>query len=178
MNKHEVLRKLRALAEEGTGGEKINAQRKIEELMRKYNITDEELEKEEKAIYKFEFHGVRERDLLSQIMYKVCNNKEEIYFIRSTRSGRMCKTKIACNATCAQKIEIEFLFDFYNRLYKREEEFFFSTFIQKHSLFGELKDGEEAEEQSIEDAMRMGAFMEGMSNETPLIQIPQKCGKE
>ena len=44
MNKVELVKKLRALAENGCGGEKINAQKKLDELMAKYGITDDELD--------------------------------------------------------------------------------------------------------------------------------------
>lgn len=171
MNKVELIKKLRALAENGCGGEKINAQKKLDELMAKYGITDDDLEDEEVQECFFEIHGDRERRLLAQIMYKVLNEKRACHAVGNRATGRVIRTKAACSATKAQKIEIEMLFDFYKRLYKKEEEFFFDTFIQKHELFGELKDGEEGQEMSDEDYFKMRNLMRGMADETPLRQI-------
>ena len=174
MNKKVLLRKLKALAEKGVGGEKINAQKKLEALMQKNGITEDELDEETAIECLFNISGIRERRLLMQIIYKVLDSKSNIY-IRSdhVRNGRR-KRWIGCRATVAQKIEIEFLFDFYKRLYKREEEFFFDTFIQKHELFGRLKEGEEPKSLSKEMAMKMVALMKGMSDETPLRQITEQ----
>lgn len=171
MSKIDLLRKLRALAESGCDGEKINAQKKFDELMAKYGITDDELEDEEVQDWFFKIHGDRERRLLAQIVYKVLNEKGACHAVGNRVTGRVIRTKVACFATKAQKIEIEMLFDFYKRLYKKEEEFFFDTFIQKHSLFGELKDGEEGQEMSGEDYFKMRNLMRGMADETPLKQI-------
>lgn len=173
MNKHDLLRKLRALAESGEGGEKINAQRKLEEFMKKYGITEKELEEETLEPCEFSYHGKRERMLLAQIIFKVLNDENRVYGFTYTASGRACKTKLGCKATAAQKIEIEFLFDFYKRLYEREEDFFFSAFIQKHSLFGEWKGEEPLRKMNKSDLLRMVTLMEGMSEETPLKQLPK-----
>lgn len=171
MNKVELVKKLRALAENGCGGEKINAQKKLDELMAKYGIADDELDDEEIQDYFFEVHGDRERQLLVQIIYKVQGEKGTAHPVGNRLTGRVIRTKVACSATKAQKIEIEMLFDFYKRLYKKEEQFFFDTFIQKHELFGELKDGEEGQEMSDEDYFKMRNLMRGMADETPLRQI-------
>lgn len=41
--KKELLKKLQALAERGVGGEKESAERKLRELIKKYNIDEAEL---------------------------------------------------------------------------------------------------------------------------------------
>lgn len=174
MNKKDLLRKLKALAEKGVGGEKINARKKLEALMQKNGITEDELDEETAIECLFNISGIRERRLLMQIIYKVLDSKSNIY-IRSDHVGNGRRKRwIGCRATIAQKIEIEFLFDFYKRLYKREEEFFFDTFIQKHELYGRLEDGEEPERLSKQDAIKMGALMQGMSDEAPRRQIEEK----
>ena len=171
MNKKELLRKLRSLAEQGVGGEKLNAQKKLEEMLKKYNISDKELDEETVELYHFKVRGERERLLIAQIMYKVCNRKDNIFTFRRDLTGRKLSSELGCECTASQRIEIELLFDFYKRLYNREEKFFFSTFIQKHRLFGELKDGEEPESVTDEERLKMEFLMEGMSNETPVRQI-------
>lgn len=174
MNKKDMLRKLKELAERGVGGERINSQKKLEELMLRNGITEDELDEETIIECVFDYSSVRERRLLGQIAYKVLDSKENIYtFLDYVGNGRR-KRRFGCKATVAQKIEIEFLFDFYKRLYKHEEEFFFDAFIQKHRLFGSLKAGEKPGEMSYEELSKMFALMEGMSDETPLKQIPEK----
>lgn len=71
MNKKDLLRKLKALAEKGVGGEKINAQKKLEALMQKNGITEDELDEETAIECLFNISGIRERRLLMQIIYKV-----------------------------------------------------------------------------------------------------------
>ena len=46
MDKLELLQKIKALAEKGQGGEKINAQKILAQLMEKYNISETELSDE------------------------------------------------------------------------------------------------------------------------------------
>ncbi len=43
MNKEELIKKIKALADRGVGGEKENAQKLLKELMQKYNINEEEI---------------------------------------------------------------------------------------------------------------------------------------
>lgn len=172
MNKQELLRKLRALAKRGVGGERQNAQKKIDELMKKYNISDEELEDEAVELYHFKFSGKREEALLTQIMYKVCDKTDNIYNFVYGKSGRTVRSELGCECTLAQRIEIDFLFEFYKRLYKREEELFYHAFVQKHHLFGTSGGGKE-NDISLDELMRIAQLMSGLSNETPLRQIPQ-----
>lgn len=42
-NKAELLKKLKALVDRGIDGEKVNAEKKLKELMRKYDISENEL---------------------------------------------------------------------------------------------------------------------------------------
>lgn len=94
MNKKELLRKLRALAEQGVGGEKLNAQKKLEEMLKKYNISDKELDEETVELYHFKVRGERERLLIAQIMYKVCNRKDNIFTFRHDLTGRKLSSEL------------------------------------------------------------------------------------
>ena len=175
-NRQELLKKLKALAEQGVGGEKLNAQKKLDALMKKYGISEEELSDDMPIECEFTFSGEREKGLLSQIIYKVTNQSGTTYRFRYTDSNRLCRTKLGCRATKAQKIEIDFLFDFYKKLYVKEEIMFYKAFVQKHKLFGELKDGEAPREIDFEELGRICALMNGMSEEQPLKQIEASAG--
>lgn len=168
MNKQKaLLEKLRALAKSGVGGEKLNAEHKLKELMEKYGVTEEELEEETIDSCYFHYRGAREKSLLAQIMFKVTNSTD----IYRCSAG---KTYLSCKTTAAKKIEIEFLFDFYKRLWRKEEEFFFSCFVQKHRLFGEKTDDTDEKDIDDEELWRMSMIIQGMKDETPVKQIPQK----
>lgn len=47
MEKMDVIKKLKALSDRGINGEKENATKLLNKLMKKYGITEEELEKSE-----------------------------------------------------------------------------------------------------------------------------------
>lgn len=63
------------------------------------------------------------------------------------------------------------MFDFYTRVWEKEREALLQAFIQKHRIFGNLKDGEKGKELSNEELEKMYALMRGLSNETPMLQI-------
>lgn len=171
--KRDLLLKIKALADRSEGGEKINAQRKLAEYMEKYGISEHELEDTDEGVRAFFYSGEREKRLLAQIMYKVTNEKDRVYTYSSAVSGRTIRTKLGCLCTKSQEIEIQMLFDFYKRLYKREEETLFSAFVQKHEIFGRLKEGESPDKVDMDELMRIMQISAGLHDETPLKQI---CG--
>lgn len=169
--KRELLLKIKALADRAEGGEKINAQRKLEEYMKKYGVSDKELEESPKEVRAFHYKGEREKALLAQIFYQVTDEKSGIYTYTNTETGRVRRSKLGCLCTKSQEIEIQMLFDFYKQLYKREEETLFSAFVHKHRIFGHLKEGEEPAHVDEDELMRIMLVAEGLRDETPLKQI-------
>lgn len=171
---NERLKKIYALAQEGSEGEKEVAQQILDELLVKYGKSLSEIEdsaEEEKVeYYRFTFHGATEKRLLNQIMYKVTNNST-YYIIHNPYSGRLIKTEIGCYCTKSQKIEIEFLFSFYTRLFWKEHDLFISAFIQKHRLFGDPTSDVRTRERSYDEDMRIFQMMQGLSDESPLLAI-------
>lgn len=172
--KLERLKKLRALALGGVGGEKEQAQAILDKLMKKYDISFDDLDEDILNNYEFEYHGKEQESLLRQTIYKVTNSKSSMWGLRYTHSGRKCKTQLGGQCTAAQKVEIDFLFDFYKRLWEKERKALLSAFIQKHRIFGELKDGEEPTELSDEETEKIFALMRGLSDESPQKQIEEQ----
>lgn len=168
--KKELLRKLKALADGGVGGEKINAQRKLAALMKKYGIAEEELSAEQQICCEFKYRTETELVLLKQTIYKV-TNEISFYGFTYTATGRKVARVLGCKCTRAQQIEIEFLFDFYKRTYKKDAELFLQAFIQKHQIFGVLKDGQKGKEVDEETLRKMMMLTKGMSDDQPLKQI-------
>lgn len=170
-NKTELLNKIKALAEAGSGGEREQAQRILEKLMRKYDIKDSDLSDNTiDEITVFKFHGHDEEILIAQIIYKV-TNRRDLYYIKNIATGRKQKTVIRAYCTPAQKIEIEFLFDFYVELWKKEKEFFLKTFIQKHRLFGNLKCDNSQSELSDSEILKMRQLMNSMDDDSPILRL-------
>lgn len=168
MDKTALLKKIKALAERGVGGEAENAEAILARLMKKYDIREDEFDEERRSRHDFEFHGKDEKKILRQVVYKVTGGYA--YELVYNASGRKVKTKLGADCTPAEKVEIEFLFDFYKNLWEREKDAFLSAYIQKHRLFA-IRTDIEPQEISREEAIKMAALMEGMSNESPLRAI-------
>lgn len=165
-----VLLKIKALAE-GTSNkfERESALRHLHRIMEKYNIDENNLDDNTATVHVFTFNGKRQGILLSHIFYKVFNdaNWEEY----SCRKGkRKLSGKVGVRCTTAQKIEIDFLFEFYRELYSREEKTFFNSFIYKHNLYGVSDDLKETKI-SEDEQLKMMRFMGGMDDATPRKQI-------
>lgn len=167
----ERLKKIYALAMQGVGGEKEAAAELLEKLTKKYGVSIEELDEEKISSFEMEFHGDIEKRLLVQVVYKVTGKSGNVYKMRYTESGRLCKTKSSVRCTEAQKIEIEFLFDFYKRLFEKEKEYLLKAFIQKHRIFGVCDNDEAQDEISREELLKIMNMAAGLSDETPLKQI-------
>ena len=178
-NKQERLKKLQALALRGVGGEKEQAEALLAKLSKKYGVSIDELDEEVEREYRFKYSGKAEEKLLMQIVYKVTNESGRMFEYKYTASGRTCRNTLGAMCTEAQKIEIEFLFDFYKRLYEKEVKALLGAFIQKHELFGQLKEGEKAREISDEERKKLFAMMNGLSDESPRLQIEsgENCAK-
>lgn len=160
-----TLRKIKALAE-GTANEheREAALAKFYELMDLHGISESDIADEATEIHVFKWRNKRDRKLLLQITSKVMeSNNLETYCYR--RYGRKISGEMGIECTIAQKLEIDFMFGFYKNLYRREEEVFYSAFIQKHKIFGPPSG--EGREVSGEEILKMRQLMEGMENATP-----------
>ena len=169
MDKAALLKKIRALAERGVGGEADNAEEILRRLIEKYGVSEDELYEVERRRHDFEYHGKEQETLLRQVVYKVTGGYA--YNLVYRASGRRVKTRLGADCTAAEKVEIEFLFDFYTRLWERERAAFISAFIQKHRIFA-IRDDIEPQEVSREELLKMQALMLGMSDESPVRALP------
>lgn len=171
MDKAALLKKIRALAERGVGGKAENAEEILRRLMEKYGVSEDELNEEERRRHDFEYHGKEQEKLLRQVVFKVTGGYA--YNLVYRASGRKVKTRLGADCTAAEKVEIEFLFDFYTRLWERERAAFLSAFIQKHRIFA-IRDDIEPQEVSREELLKMQALMLGMSDESPVRALPAR----
>ena len=145
--KIDLLKKLKTLAEQGIGGEKETAQKKLEQLMQKYNV--------------------EEQELLLQVGYKVLGKKikEKMY---EYRRGTGKKTTRIIECTKAEALRIRIEHEFYCNLWKEEQDFLFECFIQKHRIFtsnDEEKNGE-GKKLTMAEKIRMNAAMKAMQDKS------------
>jgi hypothetical protein len=181
MNISELAKKLKAMAdcETGNENERENARQKLKELLEKHNLTEDSLTGNEKKEHFFIFYEKRERMIFRQVAYKILDaiegikvyKKEALKSIRSKKDRLKLEHTYIVYCTKVQAIEMEFLTSFFYNLYLKEEDFLFSSFIQKHKIFGKTEKGDNI---SYEDLKKMIAMMAGMYEATPLKQIESK----
>lgn len=179
-NKKERLKKIYNLSLKGVGGEREQAQAILDKLLKKYELSLDDIDDEDTAYdYELKYHGEEQYRILYQIVYKVLNSTDKIYSIRYTSSNRLCRNRMVVHCTAIQKVEIEFLFDFYKRIWENDKEMLMKAFILKHEIFGDFKEGEKPTELSKAEIskaeiLKISNLMQGISDETPIKQIETK----
>lgn len=162
------LKKLLTLAEQGIGGEAVNARRLLEKLCEQHGISVEELlDRKTKHRYTFEIGRSKEMmQLFVRCLAKVVDI-EDMTYRQPTRSS------ISIKVTALQRAEILSLFNWHKSNYTQElEEFkrnFLSAYIGKHDLYYEQRETnnnscEELTEEDIARIRRVCAMREAMSN--------------
>lgn len=137
------LNKLKALAEQGVGGEKIEAAKLLNKLLKKYYMSEADLGSEEVREIEITFKNKEEKTLLFQVCYKVFITQEACYekIYHRVRGKGSRNTKII-KCTPSEAAQIILFYDFYRDLWEREKAKMLEAFIQKNRLFGEsTKDG-------------------------------------
>lgn len=157
----DLLRKVRALAEQGAPGEREAAQARLEALIEKYGLTEDELfDDEEKLVcHTFLYKGTYERQLLSQIARKICPERKAWRYTR----GKGSQTEAYIDCTKAEGIQVGIEFDFYKAVWAEELGCFFEAFIQKHALF-DIRPGHSVKVVDDETYERLLAMMGAMKD--------------
>lgn len=171
-DKLELLQKVRNLAQQGVGGEAENAQKLLDKLMSKYEITEADLDSEEVTTHDFWFTGKYERKLLLQVVHKVTGSLT-YYKYTNTLTGRSRRNKIGVNLTESQFIEVSFLFDFYKELYYEELYYFQKAFIAKHRIYNEDPSTypDDSSTEDLKESSRISQMMRGLSDKSPIRRI-------
>lgn len=127
----EKLKKIKALADRGVGGEKETAMRMYEELKARYEVKDEEIMLDTVKLHWFGYNGELEEELLTQIFYKVTGSAT--YHVYTGKYKR--RKKRGCDCTEIEAAEITLLFNFYKEELKRELEAFMLAFRSGNDLY-------------------------------------------
>jgi len=142
-SKQELLLKIKQLADSGVGGEKVNAQKMLEELMKKYNISEDELCEE--TIKEFQIKlpkGFKVHELAVQVFYSVvgCRNDKKFF------SGYTERNKRFVFCTPAEFMEFEAKYKFYQHYLEKESNRFYKAFVQANHIFPNPGQEREVEE--------------------------------
>ncbi len=154
---HEKLRKLLALAEQGIGGEKTNARKLLEALMRKHDITLDQLTELEPEMHWFKRpKGQHKYQLLLQVIAAVSGQ-------RSTYTNKLRKNQIAAKVTKSEKLEIELRQSIYAAALTKELDICFTAFIHQNNIFSNQPASDEPSKRSEEELRRIALAMLGMT---------------
>lgn len=152
----ELMKKLKALAERGMYGERENARKMLDKLIKKYGIDERELDDDVLSEHQFRFKTKDERTILTQVMVHIIP-KRHCYYYRKNDG------KVYAECTESEAVLVSIEFDFYKKAWKEEVEFFMRAFIQKHSLF-DISPDAGTDWMSDEDYIRMMKMMGGMKD--------------
>lgn len=125
------LKKIKALAERGVGGEKETAMRMYEELKAKYEVEDEEIMLDAVTLHWFSFSTQQEKALLHQIFYMV--TADPSYHHYTGKYSR--RKKLGHDCTEIEAAEITLLYNFYKAELEREYEAFWIAFKCGNNLY-------------------------------------------
>jgi len=154
-----TLRKIKALADQGEGGEKTAAQAKLNELMDKYGITMEELIVEDTDWHSFVCETKTEQELLVQIICEVRQVNSVAWRGRKRNNKRYDSMM-----TAAEAKEIGWMYKHYRKELRLEQKRLFSAFVQRHSLFGPSTD--DAPQMDPDEAMAIMKMARGLNSRT------------
>lgn len=133
----ELAKKIKALADKGVDGEKENAERLLKDIMKKHNISIEDLEDEKIEMFYFKIESYK-HDLEFKILNQLAGIFElKLYGKFPPKLMREYKLPGNFGIQCSKLIyiEIKAKYEFYcQRFKKRLDEFFFAFCIKNDLL--------------------------------------------
>ena len=169
MDKEELLKKIKALAEAGAGGEKENAQQLLDKLMKKYGFTEDDLSEDKIQIFDIKIPRIfNAAKLANQVLYSIigkCGDKG--LFTYRCRGKQYC---IQC--TTAEYVEFQAKYEFYLYHYKKELGMFYSAFVQANNIFYKGP-GAEVDTDLTEEDMMMLKMARGLEKHNYNLQIAE-----
>lgn len=172
------LKKLLALAERGCGGEAGNARRLLEEHLRKYGMTLEDIC--ENKVYRrgFKYRNKEERTIIIQVFVSVLGSKSEA-FKKSTFNAS--KKTIYIDLTDLKYAEIADMVAFFKSQFNKEKKRLMKdvlhAFVNKHNIFDcTPNDDDKASDREVdfEELMRILSLSNSMEDVTYRKSISNK----
>ena len=124
----ELARKIKALAEQGVGGEKINAKKILTDLCEKHGIKIGDLESDQQQAASFIGTQYTHQILVNTIAL-VCGNEREKYIWKNKPYG------VIVNVTEAERLEIEMYFSIYRQAFEATLTDLQVAFIMKNDIY-------------------------------------------
>ena len=134
-SKIDLINKLKRLTHSNNIHEAESAQKKLDYIIKKYNISDEELEESDIKKYSFWYHDPMQRKILVQVAYKVLGSLIGKIYSYTGRRGKKIELLVHC--TYEQYLEISIQYDFYKELFQEELDVFITAFVMKHNIYPE-----------------------------------------
>lgn len=141
-----LAKKLKALSDQGVGGEKTNAATMLESLMKKHSITMDMLSENEVKQHEFRLELEKKRFFLQVVASVVGRERSYLSFYPKDRAK---KRHYFIDCTPQEAVEIQGKFDFFWKKWEDELDVFYSAFIQQQRLY--CKPAKEEEDDESED---------------------------
>ena len=165
-----LMRKVKALADAGHEGERIAARARLDSLLAKHGITEEQLAETQRNLYGFRFKTEQEKLLIICLVAHVACDGH----FPTLRRGDEHKNKVWFMLTHAEHVDVVTRRDFYLRHWKEEMRIFFRAFIYAQHL-GTKPDGDsddqELTNEQLQELRRIGAFQTFVQTKTPHRQL-------
>jgi len=170
-NKADLIKKIKLLASDGYLGEKKNAQDMLNKLMKKYNLTDQDIQDDPLVEASFPKPKTdMEKRLLFQLLAKL-RETNEVSFSISTYAKYRSRMRFV-EIPLSIKIQFDIQYDFYKKKLAKELDTFYIAFLKANNLLTKPKESNDnisAEKlKKYRLAMQMSMWMD---NSSPHMQI-------
>lgn len=167
----EKIKKVKRLAEKGVDGEKESAQKRVEEMMQRYGITEADLDEEKEELFAYYVESTWGWRLLNQIIGKnfpdihamyMPNHKiptEHRRLFKEIAKGK--KHNVMCCCTAALFVEVTTFYEIMHRSFQEQAEIFFYAFLYENDLLVE-GDNHEPSEEELKKAKQAGLMAMGI----------------
>ena len=150
----ELLNKLKALADKGVGGEKVNAEKKLKQLMEKLGISESDLEDDHEELYVIKIKkglGEYGRKFLIQLIHYV-------YGDISNLKGTIDSRELEIFTTADKYLELTALYDFYANRLKEKIALMYRAFIDVNNLYAGKPSDKELTNKELNELLKMKAI--------------------
>lgn len=166
------LKKIKELAERGVGGERETAKKLYENLLKKYELSDDDIE-DSLQVRWFRFKDDIDKKLLIHIFYKVTGDSS--YWTKKDKRMNL----VGCECTEFESDEIVFYYQFYREHLNNEIDIFMSAFMHKNRIYPDVNarvHGDESNDRDydLSKAAKIINMANAIDRKTPLVQIEEK----
>lgn len=169
----DLARKIKALADQGYGGESSNAAALLEKLCHRYGINILDLEKEDLIDREFKIRSDEHLRFVGQVISSIVGDRPTYRYKRRKNSP------IIVGMTDSEFIEASAKIEFYWKDFLDQREIFYRAYIQRQHLY--IKDSDsrpnrELSVQELEQIERIFEMEEAIKRKTFVKQLNSKNG--